>query len=83
MKKVLKDLLKFVWLLRADAINSLNWVSGLVFIKVTELVVTSKLLKTKRLFKFFKQYFHPILTLFSTLFYAAREVLLSYLEMGY
>ena len=77
MKKVLKDLLKFVWLLRADAINSLNWVSGLVFI------VTSKLLKTKRLFKFFKQYFHPILTLFSTLFYAAREVLLSYLEMGY
>lgn len=83
MKKVLKDLLKFVWLLRADAINSLSWVNGLVFIKVTELVVTSKLLKTKCLFEFFKQYFHPILTLFSALFYATREVLLSYLEMGY
>ena len=35
MKKVWKDLLKFVWLLRADAINSLSWVRGLVFITVT------------------------------------------------
>jgi len=57
MKKVWKGLLKFVWPESAFEIISLSWIRGLIFIKVTGFVVTSKLLKIKRLSKLLKHYF--------------------------
>lgn len=65
MKKVWKGLLKFVWPESAFEIISLSWIRGLIFIKVTGFVVTSKLLKIKHLSKLFEHYFPLFLTLFS------------------
>jgi len=50
-------LLKFVWPESAFEIISLSWIRGLIFIKVTGFVVTSKLLKIKHLSKLLKHYF--------------------------
>ena len=61
MKKVWKGLLKFVWPESAFEIISLSWIRGLIFIKVTGFVVTSKLLKIKPLIQI-------IWALFSTVF---------------
>ena len=60
----LKSFAKIVWPERAFEIISLSWIRGLIFIKVTGFVVTSKLLKIKHLSKFFKHYFHRFNTLF-------------------
>lgn len=64
MMKDWKDLLKFVMLERAAAIISLSWIRGLVFIQVTCYVTTTKLLKIKRLSKFFKHYSRDFLHFF-------------------
>ena len=65
MMKVRKDLPKFVMLERAAAIISLSWIRGLVFVIVTHVFPTIKLLKIKHLSKFFRHYFRDFLTLFS------------------
>ena len=63
--KVRKDLPKFVMLERAAEIISLSWIRGLIFVIVTHLFSTIKLLKIKHLSKFFKHFFRGFLTLFS------------------
>ena len=67
MKKVRKDLPKFVWPERAFETISLSWVRGLIIVMLTCCLVNSKLVIIKHLSKFFKHYFRDFLTFISAL----------------
>ena len=67
MKKVRKDLPKFVWLERAFETISLSWVRGLTVIMLTCCLANSKLVIVKHLSKLFGHYFRDYLTLVSAL----------------
>ena len=79
---VWKNMFKFVWLLRTDAVNSLSWISDLVFIKITGFLLLLSYWIIEHLSKFLSIIFTH-LTLFQLLFYATCEVLLSYIETGH
>ena len=77
MKKVRKDLPKFVWPERAFETISLSWVRGLIIVMLTIVVVNSKLVIIKHLSKFFRHYFRDFLTFISALVLCRQEVLQS------
>ena len=83
MKKVRKDLPKFVWLERAFETISLSWVRGLIFMSCNLKCGNSKLLRIKHLSKFFKHYFRNFLTFISALVLCRSRSTAEYSLMGY